>query len=81
MSEVQELLEDITHSFPSSHKVREYLESGTKKELEAAELYLRQKHNNYSLNPEDEANLEFLIDLLEEPDPGLKEIYSKYQKH
>lgn len=76
---VQELLEEITKSFPSSHKVREFLESGGVEKLDAAELYLRQSHDNYSLSPEDEANLEMLIDIREETDE-LEEIYEQYQQ-
>lgn len=80
MSQVQELLEEITNSFPSAHKVRELLESGGENELEAAELYLRQRHSNYGLSPEDEANLRMLLDTLEDPAPELENIYEEYQK-
>ena len=76
---IQEKLEDITKSFPSTHKVREFLESGEEEKLDAAELYIRQRHDNYGLNPEDEANLEMLIDMREDSE-GLQEIYSHYQE-
>lgn len=79
MTDVQNLLEDISKGFPSSHVVRDYLESGTGPELEAAELYLRQKHSNYGLSPEDESNLEMLVEILEEPG-DLEEIYQGYQE-
>jgi transcriptional/translational regulatory protein YebC/TACO1 len=76
---VQQLLDEITNSFPSTHKVREFLESSEEKKLDAAELYLRQRHDNYGLNPEDEANLEMLIDMRDESDK-LEEIYEQYQQ-
>jgi transcriptional/translational regulatory protein YebC/TACO1 len=76
---VQQLLEEITNSFPSTHKVREFLESEREEKLDAAELYLRQRHDNYGLNPEDEANLEMLIDMRDESDK-LEEIYEQYQQ-
>ncbi|MEF8880828.1 MAG: hypothetical protein V5A72_03290 [Candidatus Nanohaloarchaea archaeon] len=76
---VQDLLEDISNSFPSSHKVREFLESSEADKLDAAELYLKQRHKNYELGPEDEANLKMLIDIRDEAHV-LEEIYEEYQE-
>ena len=62
MEDVQVLLNDITNGFPSSHVVREYLESGDSKKIEASALYLLQRDSNFGLSPEDEANLNYLVD-------------------
>lgn len=79
--EIQHLLEGISQGFPSSHVVREYLESGEEEKLEAARLYIIQRHGDYGLSPEDEANLEYLMDLVEDPSDKLQEIYDKYQEN
>mgnify|MGYP006914287611 CR=1 FL=1 len=78
MEEVHTLLEQITRGFPSSHIVRDYLESGEEKKLEAAQLYLLQKESNYGLGPEDEANLAYLLEEVEEPREQLQKIGYKY---
>ena len=80
MEDVQALLNDISNGFPSSHVVREFLESGESKKVEASKLYLAQKHSNYGLSPEDEANLDLLIDILDDPAPDIQDIYDEYQE-
>lgn len=81
MDDVQALLNEISNGFPSTHVVREFLESGEVEKVKASELYLRQQHGNYGLSPEDEANLDLLIDILDDPDPRLHDIYNQYQQN
>lgn len=79
MEEVQPLLEKISlHKQASCIVIREYLESGEEEKLEAAQLYLLQKENNYSLGPEDQANLRYLLENVEEPKESIKQIGRKY---
>lgn len=78
MDDIYSLRERISKGFPSSHIVREYLESGEDKKIEAAELYLIQREADHGLGPEDEANLAYLLDNVEEPREELQEIGEKY---
>ena len=79
MEEVQPLLEKISlHKQASCIVIREYLESGEEEKLEAAQLYLLQKEKNYSLGPEDQANLRYLLENFQETNKEIQAIGEKY---
>lgn len=42
---------------------------------------MKQKRSNYGLNPEDESNLEMLLNVVEHNDFELEAIYQSYQEN